>query len=79
MAGTEEMRGRNGREGGILTIKELRVPSSTTCVLTIAFPRRAQKVAATKPAWIAVSTERAVEPCWRKEPVVRSCKGRVSQ
>lgn len=55
-----------------LTMRELRVPSSTTCVLTIPFAKSVQKVAATRPACIAVSTTRAVEPCSRKEPVVRS-------
>ena len=63
----------------IRTMRELRVPSSTTCVLTMALPRRVQNVAATRPAWMAVNTDKAVEPCCRKEPVVRSCKGRVSQ
>ena len=62
-----------------LTSKELIVPSSTICVLTMALPRRAQKVAATRPAWMAVIAVRAVEPCSRKEPVERSWKGRVSR
>lgn len=44
------------------TISELRVPSSTICVLRIALPSNAQKVAATTPAWIAVRTTRAVVP-----------------
>ena len=45
-----------------LTINELSVPSSTTCVLTTAFPRSAQNVAATRPAWIAVTAVSAVDP-----------------
>ena len=63
--------------GKMRTTIELNVPSSTTCVLTSPFPRRVQKVAATVPAWIAVSTTSAVEPCSMNEPVVRSWKGRV--
>jgi hypothetical protein len=39
------------------------VPSSTTCVATSALAMSAQKSAATSPAWIAVSTTSAVEPC----------------
>ena len=61
----------------LLTMTELKVPSSTTCVLTIPFASKAQNVAATKPACIAVSTVRAVEPCSMNEPVVRICRGRV--
>ena len=62
-----------------LTSSELIVPSSTTCVLTIAFPSNAQNVAATKPAWTAVMAVRAVEPCSRKDPVVMSWRGRVTR
>jgi hypothetical protein len=58
---------------------ELRVPSSTTCVLTMPLANRAQNVAATNPACIAVSTVRAVEPCSKKDPVVRICRGRVKR
>lgn len=43
----------------------------------MAFPRRAQKVAATAPACIADMTTRAVEPWWRKAPVEMSWRGRV--
>ena len=61
----------------VRTTKELIVPSSTTCVLTIAVPRRAQNVAATKPAWTAVIAVSAVEPCSRNAPVEMSWRGRV--
>lgn len=43
------------------------------------FIRRTQKRAATTPARIAVRTTRAVEPCWRTEPFVTSCKGSESR
>ena len=52
-------------------------PSSTTWVATSALASRDQKSAATRPAWMAVSTTSAVEPCSTNEPVVRSCSGRV--
>ena len=55
-----------------LTNSAVIVPSSTSCVLTIALPSSAQKVAATKPACTAVIAVSAVEPCSRKEPVERS-------
>ena len=61
----------------ILTTRLLAVPSSTTCVATRAFAKSPQKSAATSAAWIAVRTTRAVVPCSRTAPVVRSWKGRV--
>lgn len=48
------------------------VPSSIHCVATIAFAMRTQKRATTTPAWIAVRTTRAVEPCSSSDPVVMS-------
>ena len=62
----------DGAQAKALTKSELIVPSSTSCVLTIALPRSAQKVAATNPACMAVIAVSAVEPCSRKEPVERS-------
>lgn len=49
-----------------LTIRALSVPSSTTCVLTMAFPSSAQNVAATSPACTAVTAVSAVDPCFPK-------------
>ena len=57
----------------------LGVPSSTSCVDTMALASSAQKKATTRPAWTAVNTTRAFEPCSRNEPVVRSWKGRVAR
>lgn len=57
------------------TTSELRVPSSTTCVETMALPSNVQNSAATVPAWIAVKTTSAVDPCCRTAPVVRSWNG----
>ena len=53
------------------TIRELRVPSSTICVATIALPSKLQNRVATRPAWIAVSITNPLEPCWMTEPLVR--------
>ena len=61
------------------TMSELRVPSSTTCVETIALPSNAQNSAATTPAWRAVKTTSAVDPCSRTAPVVRSCNGKETK
>jgi hypothetical protein len=58
------------------TMSELRVPSSTTCVETMALPSNAQNSAATTPAWMAVKTTSGVDPCCRTAPVVRSWNGK---
>lgn len=58
------------------TISELRVPSSTTCVETMALPSNDQNNAATMPAWMAVKTTSASDPCCRTAPVVRSWNGK---
>ena len=62
-----------------LTTRLASVPSSTTCVATIALASNDQKSATTDPTWMAVSTTSGVEPCSRKAPVVMSCSGRVSR
>lgn len=58
------------------TMSELRVPSSTTCVETIALPSNAQNSAATMPAWRPVKATSAVDPCCRTAPVVMSWNGK---
>lgn len=57
-------------------MSELRVPSSTICVETKALPSNVQNSAATMPAWIAVKTTSAVDPCCKTAPVVRSWNGK---
>jgi hypothetical protein len=57
-------------------MSELRVPSSTTWVETIALPSNAQNSAAMMPAWIPVKATSDVDPCSRTEPVVMSWNGR---
>ena len=69
--------GAGAKRGEERTRRALIVPSSTICVLMSALPNKAQKVAATRPAWMAVMAVSAVVPCSRKEPVVISWKGRV--
>lgn len=58
------------------TMSELRVPSSTIWVETKALPSNVQNSAATMPAWIAVKTTSAVDPCCRTAPVVTSWNGK---
>lgn len=74
---TKVGKGRKGTREKRHTTILLIVPSSTTCVATIALPNNVQNSAATSPACIAVSTVRAVEPCSRREEEVRRLKGRV--
>ena len=57
-------------------MSELRVPSSTTCVDTMALPSNAQNRPATTPAWRAVKATSAVDPCSSTAPVVRSWNGK---
>lgn len=57
-------------------MSELSVPSSTTCVETIALPSNVQNNAATTPAWIAVKATSAVDPCCRTAPVEMSWNGK---
>ena len=57
-------------------MSELRVPSSTTCVETMALPSNAQNSPATTPAWRAVRATSAVDPCCSTAPVVRSWNGK---
>ena len=54
------------------TMSEKRVPSSTTCMVTIALPNNTQKNVATVPAWRAVKTTSPNDPCCRRPPVVRN-------
>jgi len=65
------MQAKEGR-----TTSELRVPSSTTCVETMALPSNAQNNPATTPAWRAVRATSAVDPCCSTAPVVRSWNGK---
>ena len=58
------------RERKLRTISELGVPSSTTCVATMALPSSVQKRAATTPACMAERTAMAVVPWSINEPVV---------
>ena len=57
-------------------MSELRVPSSTTWVDTMALPSNVQNNATTMPACIAVKTTSGVDPCSRTAPVVMSWNGR---
>lgn len=61
------------------TTIELRVPSSTICVATMALASNAQNNVATRPAWMAVSATKAVEPWVSKEPDVINWNGRVKR
>jgi len=55
------------------------VPSSTTCVATMALASNVQNNVTTRPACMAVSTTKADEPWARNEPVVINWKGRVKK
>ena len=65
-----------GGTGKPRTIKELIVPSSTTCVATRALASNDQKSAATTPACSAVRATSAVEPCVSTAPLESSWRGR---
>jgi len=70
---------KNAAENMENGIMELRVPSSTTCVATMALASKVQNNVATRPACMAVSTTNADEPWVRNEPVVINWKGRVKR